>query len=55
MAGGFSGNRRVCTVDARSWEAVTRLSVEVAPMPVIMSTIGPRETHDYRNHNPLIT
>ena len=33
--------------------AVTRLSAGVGALPVIMSIIGPRETHDYRNYNLL--
>ena len=33
--------------------AVTRLSAGGEALPVIMSIIGPRETHDYRNYNLL--
>ena len=33
--------------------AVTRLSAGGGALPVIMSIIGPRETHDYRNYNLL--
>ena len=32
---------------------VTRLSAGGGALPVIMSIIGPRETHDYRNYNLL--
>ena len=31
--------------------AVTRLSAGGGALPVVMSIIGPRETHDYRNYN----
>ena len=34
--------------------AVTRLSAGGGALPVIMSIIGPRETHDYRNYNLLV-
>ena len=34
-------------------EDVTRLSAGGGALPVIMSIIGPRETHDYRNYNLL--
>ena len=33
--------------------AVTRLSAGGGALPVVMSIIGPRETHDYRNYNLL--
>ena len=33
---------------------VTRLSAGGGALPVIMSIIGPRETHDYRNYNLLV-
>ena len=33
--------------------SVTRLSAGGGALPVIMSIIGPRETHDYRNYNLL--
>ena len=33
--------------------AVTRLSARGGALPVIMSIIGPRETHDDRNYNLL--
>ena len=32
---------------------VTRLSAGGGALPVMMSIIGPRETHDYRNYNLL--
>ena len=32
---------------------VTRLGAGGGALPVIMSIIGPRETHDYRNYNLL--
>ena len=31
--------------------AVPRLSAGGGALPVIMSIVGPRETHDYRNYN----
>ena len=34
--------------------AVTRLSAGGGALPVIMSIIGPREPHDYRNYNLLV-
>ena len=34
--------------------AVTRLSAGGGALPVIMSIIGPRVTHDYRNYNLLV-
>ena len=33
--------------------AMTRLSAGGGALPVIMSIIGPRGTHDYRNYNLL--
>ena len=33
---------------------VTRLSAGGGALPVIMSIISPRETHDYRNYNLLV-
>ena len=35
----------------RPLSAVTRLSAGGSALPVIMSILGPRETHDYRNYN----
>ena len=37
----------------RPLSAVTRLSAGGSALPVSMSIIGPRETHDYRNYNLL--
>ena len=37
----------------RDTKCVTRLSAGGGALPVIMSIIGPRETHDYRNYNLL--
>ena len=37
----------------RPLSAVTRLCAGGGALPVIMSIIGPRETHDYRNYNLL--
>ena len=34
--------------------AVTRLSAGGGALPVIVSVIGPRETHDHRNYNLVV-